>query len=62
MTEIKQITRWAVMVFQDYRWLLINEEGNPSQHHLPKTWLNKSDADKVAKGYKGANVIEWEGR
>ena len=62
MSNIKQIVRWAVMVFQNDKWMVINEDGKPSHLHFPKTWLNKADADKVAKDYKGANVIEWKGR
>ena len=62
MTEIKQIVRWAVMVFHKDKWMLINYDGNPSHLHLPKTWHNKADADKVAKSYTSANIIQWEGR
>jgi len=62
MKGIKQIERYAVMVYIGDKWLTINDDGNPSLHHLPKTWLNKADASKVAKDFKGANVIKWEGR
>lgn len=62
MTEIKQLIRWAVMVYSDKGWMMVNEEDKLSLHHLPKTWLNREEAEKVAEKYKGANIIKWEGR
>jgi hypothetical protein len=62
MTEIKQLIRWAVMVYSDKGWMMVNEDGKLSLHHLPKTWFNREEAEKEAEKYKGANIIKWEGR
>lgn len=59
---MKEITRWMVTLQIDNKTFVLNDDGFLSQHHLPKFWLNKREAERAAKHYYQAKVIKWEGR
>ena len=59
---MKDITRWMVTLQIDNKTFVLNDDGLLSQHHLPKFWLNKREAERAAKHYYQAKVIKWEGR
>lgn len=61
MTEDKQLTRWAILVYSGKFWHYVTDGNKLSLHHLPKTFLNKEEAEKVAAKFNGANLIEWKG-
>ena len=61
MTEDKQLTRWAILVYSGKFWHYVTDGNKLSLHHLPQTFLNKEEAEKVAAKFKGANLIEWKG-
>jgi len=61
MTDENKLTRWAILVYSGKFWHYVVKGNKLSLHHLPKTFLNKEEANKVAAKFEGANLIEWKG-
>ena len=59
---IKEVKRYAVMVYTEKHWTLLGEDGTLSRYHKPKTWTDKETAVKAGSKYTGANIVEWNGR
>jgi len=60
MTDENKLTRWAILVYSGKFWHYVVKGNKLSLHHLPKTFLNKEEANKVAAKFEGAYYIKGQ--